>query len=102
MSAVSATATFFVTRAEPGALVPLRVVVADEGSAGTMPVARPAALADEGSAGITPVARADGRLFGDGVVVSPVRTVPIVTVGRPFALAAIRFERKLGRKFEIP
>jgi hypothetical protein len=41
-------------------------------------------------------------LFGDGVVVSPVRTVPIVTVERPFALPGIRFERKLGRRSEIP
>jgi hypothetical protein len=48
------------------------------------------------------VARAGGRLFGDGVVVSPVRTVPIVTVERPFALPGIRFERKLGRRSEIP
>src|SRR2546430_423417 len=102
ISAVSATATFFVTRPGPAAVVPLRVVVADEGSAGTTPVARPAAFADEGSAGITPVARAGGTLFGDGVVVSPVRTVLIVTVERPFALADIRFERKLGRRSEIP
>jgi hypothetical protein len=48
------------------------------------------------------VARAGGRLFGDGVVVSPVRTVLIVTVDRPFALAAILFGRKLGRRSEIP
>jgi hypothetical protein len=48
------------------------------------------------------VARAGGRLFGDGVAVSPVRTVPIVTVERPFALGGIRFERKLGRRSEIP
>jgi hypothetical protein len=82
--------------------VPLRVVVADEGSAGTMPVARPAAFADVGSAGITPVARDDGKLFGEGVVVSPVRTVLIVTVERPFALPDIRLERKLGRRTEIP
>src|SRR5581483_2916119 len=99
MSAVSATATFFVTRAPvAAAVVPVRVVVADDGSAGTTPVGRPAALADGGSAGITPVARAGGRLFPEGVVVSPVRTVLIVTVERPFALAGIRFERKLGRR----
>jgi hypothetical protein len=54
-------------------------------------VARPAAFADEGNAGITPVARAGGRLFGDGVVVSPVRIAGIVTVERPFALEDIRF-----------
>jgi hypothetical protein len=83
-------------------VTPLRVVVADDGSAGITPVARPAAFADDGGAGITPVARAAGRLFGDGVVVSPVRTVLIVTVERPFALAAIRFERELGRRSEIP
>jgi hypothetical protein len=82
--------------------MPLRVVIADDGSAGTMPVARPAAFAVEGSAGTIPVARAGGRLLGDGVVVSPVRTVLIVTVGRPFALGGIRFERKLGRRSEIP
>ena len=103
MSAVSATATVFVERA-PGVatLVPLRVVVADDGSAGTTPVARPAAFADVGSAGITPVARAGGRLFGDGVVVSPLRMAGIVTVERPFALGGIRFETKLGRRSEIP
>ena len=78
-----------------------RGVVVDDGSAGTTPVARPAAYAD-GNAGITPVARAGGRLFGDGVVVSPVRTAGIVTVERPFALEDIRFERKLGRRSEIP
>ena len=89
-------ATVFVERAAAAAVVPLRVVVADDGSAGMTPVARPPRR-DEGSAGITPVARAGGRLFGDGVAVSPVRTVLIVTVERPFALAGIRFERKLGR-----
>ena len=91
ISAVSAMATFFVTRAGPVAVVPLRVVVADDDSAGTIPVARPAAAADEGSAGMTPVARDAGTLFGDGVDASPVRTVLIVTVERPFGLEGIRF-----------
>jgi hypothetical protein len=49
---------------------------------------------------MTPVARAPGGVFG-AVVVSPVRTVLIVTVERPFALAAIasRGSSVDGRKY---
>ena len=64
--------TVFVARDEALLLLPLRVVVdEDEGTAGTMPLAR------------------EGGVPPGPAAVSPGRTVLMVTVERPFALAGI-------------
>jgi hypothetical protein len=66
------------------------VVVAELGAIVPWPVLR-VAFADPEIAGITPVARAAGTL--PGAAASPVRTVPMVTVERPFALPAMETRR---------
>jgi hypothetical protein len=53
------------------------------------------AFAAGGIAGMMPVDRAAGT--GPGAADSPVRTVPMVTVERPFGLPAMETRRQLGR-----